>query len=108
MHPMKDGVRAGVQVARPLNEPSEKVERALPTLAHRELAMGAVAVVEEALEENGELPVKEEKREDDHDSYLEGGELLRSHVSVIARADYHDSVSKALLGRVIRRRGRRP
>ena len=66
VHAVHDRVRPRVQVARAVDEPGEEVEEALPPLAHRELAVRAVAVVEEALEEDRELPVQDEEQEDGH------------------------------------------
>src|ERR1700690_2909793 len=66
MHPVHDRVRARVQVTRPLDRPGEHVEEPLPPLAHLELTVRAIAVQEEALEHDRELPMDREEDEDRH------------------------------------------
>ena len=53
--------------------PSEKVKELFPILVHHEHLMGCIAVKEETLAEQGEIPMK---KEEDNNNHLEEFSIL--------------------------------
>jgi hypothetical protein len=71
---MQHSVRAGVQEARALRHIRQQVKEPLPGPAHRKLSVSAVAVQEERLAEDRQVPMDQEKQDDGHvlDSFGSG------------------------------------
>ena len=61
MLPVQDAVRARVQIRASLHQEGEEVQHALGALRHVVHPMRRIAVLEQALEEHAEKPVRDEK-----------------------------------------------
>jgi len=59
--PVQDGVGARIQIRAPLHQEGEEVQHALGALRQLVHPVRRVAVLEEALEEHAEKPVRDEK-----------------------------------------------
>ena len=64
--PVQNGVAARGEEAWPLRHVGADEKKLLPSLAHREHTMRPVAVEEEGLKEDRQLPVGDEEQGDDH------------------------------------------
>ncbi len=66
MHPVHNGVGAGIQERGTLRDEGEEIEEPLPEPAHGEHPVRRVSVQEECLTEEREEPVTEKKESDSH------------------------------------------
>jgi hypothetical protein len=68
VHAVHHAIRVRAEVGRALEDVGKDKKRLFPGLGHREELMGRIAVVEEALEEERNVPVDSKKYQYSHDN----------------------------------------
>jgi hypothetical protein len=63
---MKDSIGSWRKVAAALPNPGKEVEELFPVLTHHKHLMSSIAVKEETLAKQGEIPVEQEEDNDNH------------------------------------------
>lgn len=66
MHSVKNGVGSGRKIGAALPHPGKEIKELFPVFAHHEHLMCCVAMKEETLAKQGEIPVKQEEDNDNH------------------------------------------
>lgn len=70
MHSVKNRISSRREVGAALPNPGEEIEELFPVFAHHKHLMGGIAVKEETLAKQGEIPVKQEEDNDNHSILL--------------------------------------
>lgn len=66
MHAMQNSIGSRREVGATLPNPGEEVEELFPVLVHYEHLMGGIAVKEETLAKQGEIPMKQKEDNNNH------------------------------------------
>jgi hypothetical protein len=66
MHPVENGISPWREIRTPLAYPSKHIKEPFPELGHGKHLVGCIAVEEETLAKQREIPVKKEKDNQNH------------------------------------------